>query len=175
MKLLIISPTQGHYGGMEGFTIGLAQAASAWPELELQVCFKLVQNLQLQNNLKAAAESLNCPVYFVRSGDFKLLKLIHWADIVHCQNTSPDVIFPAKLLGKKLILTIHNWRQRKLGLHSVLWGLGARLAHRRWYNSKFVWNTWEPGEKIEGKRLRAHCSQRCRDRGRTAERMVSAS
>ena len=150
MKLLIVSPTQGHYGGMEGFVIGLASAVKAWPEFELQVCFKLVQNWELKNDLKAAAASLACPVHYVRSGDFKLIKLIHWADIVHGQNTSPDIIFPARLLGKKLFLTIHNWRQRKLGIHSVLWGLGARLAHRRWYNSRFVWDTWEPKKKLKG-------------------------
>jgi glycosyltransferase involved in cell wall biosynthesis len=148
MKLLIVSPSQGHYGGMEGFVIGLASAVKAWPEFEVQVCFKLVQNFELKNDLKAAAASLACPVHFVRSGDFKLLQLIHWADIVHGQNTSPDIIFPARFLGKKLVLTIHNWRQRKLEIRSILWGLGARLAHRRWYNSRFVWNTWEPKRKL---------------------------
>jgi glycosyltransferase involved in cell wall biosynthesis len=69
---------------------------------------------------------------------------------VHGQNTSPDIIFPALLLGRKVVLTIHNWRRRNLGLHSFLWGLGARLAHRRWYISEFVWNTWEPGRKAAG-------------------------
>jgi len=150
MKLLIISPTQGHFGGMEGFVIGLASAVSAWPEFELQVCFKLVGNLALQNDLKSAADSLPCPVHYLPSGDTRLFKLILWADIVHCNNTSPDIIFPSRLLRKKLILTIHNYRQRKMGIHSILWGMGAKLAHRRWYNSRFVWNTWEPGRKAMG-------------------------
>jgi glycosyltransferase involved in cell wall biosynthesis len=90
---------------------------------------------------------LRCPVHFLPSGDARLLKLIRWADLVHGQNTSPDIIFPARFFGRKLVLTIHNWRQRKWGIHSLLWGLGAKLAHRRWYNSRFVWNTWEPGRK----------------------------
>jgi glycosyltransferase involved in cell wall biosynthesis len=150
MKLLIVSPTQGHYGGMEAFVIALASAVGIWPEFELQVGFKLVQNRELKNDLKTAVAPLNCPVHFLSSGDFKLIKLIHWADIVHGQNTSPDIIFPARLLGKRLVLTIHNWRQTKLGIHSVLWGLGARLAHRRWYNSRFVWDTWEPKRKLKG-------------------------
>ncbi len=150
MKLLIASPSQGHYGGIEAFVIALASAVETWPEFELQVCFKLVQNFELQNDLKAAAASLSCPVHYVHKGDSKLFKLIHWADMVHGQNTSPDIIFPAWLLRKKLVLTIHNWRQRKLGIHSILWGLGARLAYRRWYNSRFVWNTWEPKQKSKG-------------------------
>jgi glycosyltransferase involved in cell wall biosynthesis len=135
---------------MEGFVIGLASAIKDWPEIELQVCFKLVGRNELANDLKEMASSLDCPVHFVHSGDSKLLKLIYWANLVHGQNTSPDIIFPSWLLRKKLILTIHNWRQPKLGIHYVLWGIGAKLAHRRWYNSRFVWNTWEPGRKAKG-------------------------
>ncbi len=93
------------------------------------------------------ASTLKCPVHYVHRGDAKLLKLTAWADIVHGQNTSPDIVFPAWLLRKWLVLTIHNWRRSKLDVHSILWGLGARLAHRRWYNSRFVWNTWEPKQK----------------------------
>jgi glycosyltransferase involved in cell wall biosynthesis len=140
----------GHYGGIDAFVIALASAVQRWPEFEVQLCFKLVLDSDLKDNLKKAVDdSLNCPVHFVRRGESKLLKLIQWADIVHGQNTSPDVIFPAKLWRKKLVLTIHNWRQHKLNVHSLLWGLGARLAQRRWYNSRFVWNTWEPKNKLK--------------------------
>ena len=41
MKLLIVSPSQGVYGGMEGFVLELAAMAQNWPEFEVQVCFKL--------------------------------------------------------------------------------------------------------------------------------------
>jgi len=150
LKLLIISPSQGHYGGIEAFVLALASAVETWPEFELQVCFKLVQQRKLENDLKTAAATLHCPVHYLASGDSQLLKLIRWADIVHGQNTSPDIIFPARFWRKKLVLTIHNWRQRKWNLHSLLWGIGARLAHRRWYNSRFVWNTWEPRRKAKG-------------------------
>lgn len=150
MRILIVTPSQGHYGGMEAFVIALASSVAKWPEFELQVCFKLVGKRELQNDLKAAAASLPVPIHYLPSGDPGLIKLIKWADIVHGQNTSPDIVFPARLFGKKLVLTIHNWRRRQLQLHSVLWGLGARLAHRRWYNSRFVWNTWEPRRKLKG-------------------------
>ena len=147
MKLLIISPSQGHYGGIEAFVIALASAVGAWPEIELQVCFKLVQKFELKDDLKSAAAGLACRVHYLRSGDAGLVKLIRWADIVHGQNTSPDFIFPARFFRKKLVLTIHNWRNRKWEIRSLLWGIGARLAHRRWYNSHFVWDTWEPKKK----------------------------
>jgi glycosyltransferase involved in cell wall biosynthesis len=149
MKLLIVSPSQGHYGGIDAFVIALASAIKNWPEFEVQLCFKLVQGWELKDDLrKAVNASLVCPVHYVRRGEADLLKLIRWADIVHGQNTSPDVIFPSWFLRKKLVLTIHNWRQRQFNVHSVLWGLGARLAQRRWYNSRFVWNTWEPKKKL---------------------------
>lgn len=130
--------------------MGVATAAAAWPEIEVQLCFKLVQKFVWREDLKTASGSLKCPVHFLSSGDFGLLKLIRWADVVHGQNTSPDIVFPSLVMGKKLVLTIHNWRRRELGVHSVLWRLGARLAHRRWYNSKFVWDTWEPKRKLMG-------------------------
>ncbi len=148
MKLLIISPSQGVYGGIEAFVIALASAVGAWPEIKLQVCFKLVGQFELKDDLKSAAAVLPCPVNYLRSGDAGLIKLIRWADIVHGQNTSPDFVFPARLFGKKLVLTIHNWRNRTWEIRSLLWGLGARLAHRRWYNSRFVWDTWEPKKKL---------------------------
>ncbi len=150
IKLLIVSPSQGHYGGIEAFVIALAETVSAWPEFELQVCFKLVSNHELKSDLKETAASLRCPVHYLRRGSVKMLKLIRWADVVHGQNAWPDVVFPTKFLAKRLVLTIHNWRQRSFGFHSLLWGLGAKLANRRWYNSKFVWSTWEPKGKSAG-------------------------
>src|SRR5882757_3299841 len=105
MKLLIASPSQGHYGGIEAFVIALASAVESWPEFDLQVCFKLVQDFKLKKDLRTAAASLKCPVHFMPSGDLKLLKLTRWADIVHGQNTSPDIIFPARLFNKRLVLT----------------------------------------------------------------------
>ena len=135
---------------MEAFVIALAASVGKWPEFELQVCFKLVGKRELKPDLKAATASLACPVHFVHSGDFKLIKLISWSEVVHGQNVSPDIVYPAWLLRKKLVLTIHNWRRRNLELHTILWGIGARLARRRWYNSKFVWDTWEPAKKLKG-------------------------
>jgi glycosyltransferase involved in cell wall biosynthesis len=135
---------------MEAFVIALASIANTWPEVDLQVCFKLVAKRQWADDLKQAVLGLDCPTHYLSRGSFKLLGLIRWADIVHCQNVSPDVVFPAWLLRKGLVLTIHNNRQRKLNLHYLLWGIGACLAHRRWYNSRFVWGTWEPIQKRKG-------------------------
>src|SRR6516164_7835646 len=106
MRILIVSPSQGHYGGMEAFVLALASSIETWPEFQLRVCFKLVGKRELKQDLRQAAAVLSSPVHYLPSGDFGLVKLIRWADLVHGQNTSPDIVFPARLLAKKLVLTI---------------------------------------------------------------------
>ena len=146
-RLLVIGPTLGVYGGMEAFMITVAEAALEWPEFEVRLCFKLVKGCTVRDNLKRAAESNVKRVDYVERSSLQLLKTIAWCNIIHIQNTPPDIIFPAKLMGKKLFLTIHNWRRTEKNIHNVLWGYAAQLADRRWYNSRFVGDTWEPQEK----------------------------
>jgi glycosyltransferase involved in cell wall biosynthesis len=81
-----------------------------------------------------------------------LVRAIRWADVIHLQNASPDVIGLAKLFRKRLVLTIHNYMTRQWDAHRLLWRLGARFADARWYNSQFVWDTWEPDQKRPGSR-----------------------
>jgi len=81
-----------------------------------------------------------------------LAEAIKWADIVHLQNASPDVVALAKLFGKRIVLTIHNYMRREWSLHRLLWRISARLADARWYNSNFVWKTWEGNRKRNGSR-----------------------
>jgi glycosyltransferase involved in cell wall biosynthesis len=151
MKILIVSSTFGQYGGIEAFVVALASQIEKWKEFDLRVCFKVMPGWELEDGWNESVQAkLNCPIDYVRRGELKLLRLIRWADVIHAQNTPPDVIFPAWLMRKKIVLTIHNWRRRGFGLHSILWGIGARLAQHRWYNSKFVWDTWEPKIKLEG-------------------------
>ncbi len=150
VKLLLAGPTQGSYGGLEAFVTTLARAIASWPEFDLRVCWKVVKGRSVEEALRKVTSALPCPATFVRSGAGELMRHILWADLVHGQNTSPDIVLPARLLNKKVVLTIHNWRHRGPGLLLKLWGLSARLAHRRWYNSGFVWDTWEPDGRRQG-------------------------
>lgn len=127
--------------------IALAEAAAQWPEFEVQLCFKLVKGVQPTADLMQAAVKA-CPrSSFTHSNSLKLMKLIAWADILHVQNTPPDVIFAARLLGKKVFLTVHNWRRPAVNFHYRMWRVSVRMAHHRWFNSRFVWETWEPRKK----------------------------
>src|SRR5205807_1210895 len=86
-------------------------------------------------------------VLFVDRAGRELADAIKWADIVHLQNASPDVIALAKIFAKSLVLTIHNYMRPEWSWRRSLWRIGARLADARWYNSNFVWQTWEGDRK----------------------------
>lgn len=146
-NLLIIGPTMGTYGGLESFMIALAKAASSWPEFNVRLAFKPVSGVVVNKDLKCMSVSENYSVYFITRGSKELMRLVIWADVLHVQNTPPDVIFPARLLMKKIFLTIHNWRRKSWRPHNIVWAVAAKMANRRWYNSKFVWNTWESERK----------------------------
>jgi glycosyltransferase involved in cell wall biosynthesis len=146
-KLLIVGASQGGYGGIEAFMIAVAEAAEAWPEFEVRLCFKLVKGSTFKNELKQLAENVCRQVYYVERGSSELLSLVRWADVLHVQNMPPDIVFPARLFGKKVFLTVHNRRLPGRNLHNALWGITIKLANQRWYNSRFVWSTWEPKVK----------------------------
>jgi glycosyltransferase involved in cell wall biosynthesis len=140
-KLLLVSPCQGTYGGIEAFVLAVAAAVRREPDFEVRVCFKKVKDFALHPNLATMLRHEN--VMFVDRAGRELSEAVKWADIVHLQNASPDVVALAKLYGKRIVLTIHNYMPRKLSAHRLLWRLSAKWADERWYNSNFVWKTWE--------------------------------
>ncbi len=150
IKVLLVSPCQGVYGGMEAFVLTLAKFLATQTDCRPRLCFKKVTGFELQPQLLSMCEASQVNYTFVDKGSHALAQQIIWSHVVHGQNTSPDVIALARLFDKKLVLTIHN-RFISVGLlHEVAWRLGAKLAHQRWYNSNFVWNTWETESKLAG-------------------------
>lgn len=137
----MVSPCQGTYGGIEAFVLAVADAVRREPDFDVRVCFKKVRGFALHPNLANMLRHES--VMFVDRAGRELADAIRWADIVHLQNASPDVVALAKFYGKRVVLTIHNYMGRELSLHRLLWRVSARWADARWYNSNFVWNTWE--------------------------------
>ena len=156
-KILIVSPCQGAYGGIEAFVLAVAAAVRLESDFALRICFKKTKDFSLQPELTAMLHGE--PVMFCERAGAELFAAIRWADLVHIQNAPPDAIALAKLLGKPVALTIHNYMKREWSAHRALWRLGAALAHARWYNSNFVWNTWEPKRKRSGSRKVATVSK----------------
>ena len=150
IKVLITSPCQGAYGGIEAFVLAVAEVVRRDPRFIVRVVFKKVRDFELTSDMAMMMQKEN--VEFVDRGGLDLARAVRWADVVHLQNASPDVIALAKLFGKHLALTIHNYMTRDGSVHRALWRTGARFADARWYNSQFVWDTWEPLRKRPGSR-----------------------
>jgi glycosyltransferase involved in cell wall biosynthesis len=158
IKLLLVSPCQGAYGGIEAFVLAVAAAVRKEPDFEVRVCFKKTKHFARQPSLKAMLRN-EPEVEFCARADKDLAAAIRWADVVHLQNASPDVVALAKLFRKRLVLTIHNYMARELNAHRLLWRLSAKFADARWYNSQFVWDTWEGDQKRPGSRKVATTSK----------------
>lgn len=157
IKLLLVSPCQGAYGGIEAFVLAVAAAVRKEPDFEVRVVFKKTKHFARQPSLKAMLAGE--PVEFCDRADKDLAREIRWADVVHLQNASPDVVALAKLFRKRLVLTIHNYMTRQWNAHRLLWRVSARFADARWYNSDFVWKTWEGGRRRPGSRKVATTSK----------------
>jgi glycosyltransferase involved in cell wall biosynthesis len=149
-KLLLVSPCQGTYGGIEAFVLAVAEAVRGEPDFEVRLCFKKVKGVVLDPSLATMLHHESFT--FVDSASRALAGAIKWADIIHLQNASPDVIALAKFFRKPIVLTIHNYMQSGWSLHRLLWRTGARWADARWYNSDFVWKTWEGNHRRQGSR-----------------------
>jgi glycosyltransferase involved in cell wall biosynthesis len=146
VRVVIVSPCQGAYGGIEAFVFAVAEALRRERDIEVRICLKRVKGFVLQPSLKTMAAGQDV-IYCDRGVDRDLLDAIKWADVVHLQNASPDVTLLGKLYGKPLVMTIHNYMAGEVTMHRLLWRLSASFATERWYNSQFVWDTWEPKQK----------------------------
>jgi glycosyltransferase involved in cell wall biosynthesis len=141
----------GSYGGIEAFVLAVADALQKEPDIEVRICLKRVKGFEFQPSLKEILKPYDV-IHADRGADRDLLAAIKWADVVHLQNAPPDVAFFAKLFRKPLACTIHNYMAREFTVHRLLWRIAARRADARWYNSQFVWDTWEPKQKRAGSR-----------------------
>ena len=151
LKVVIVSPTFGAYGGIEAFVLAIARYLKTDPSLEVRLVWKKVAGFTATAALERRCAETGIAYVYVEKGSAALWQQLRWADVVHSQNAPPDVIVFARLLGKPLALTIHNYL-RLDSWHSVAWKFLSRLAQERWYNSHFVWKTWETGRELPGSR-----------------------
>src|SRR5262245_44072337 len=108
MRVLLVSPTTGQFGGMEGFVIELGRYLSAVKDVEVRACFKLIAGHKVSDTLRRQLETSVARPCVVQRGSLELVRHLSWADVVHAQAASPDICGLARLLGKKLVVTVHN-------------------------------------------------------------------
>ena len=147
MNVLVVSPTFGGYGGIEAFVLALASYSLKYSSTLVTVCFKKANGYACSFLLDANIKKARINTIYASKASLTLLSAIARSDIVHCQNPCIDVALIAKLLGKPLVLTIHNYRNERFNLWEFSRTIAFLLADRRWYNSSFVWSTWETKKK----------------------------
>ncbi len=141
--MAIVSPTFGGFGGLEAFVLAIVAGLPVTPDLEVRLIFKGTVNFAPSRELAAAVAPLGARVQFVARGSAELRRAIGWAQVVHAQNASPDVVLFAKLRRRRLLINVINHRQPGRSLHQRLWDFCLRRADRRFYISDFVRRTWE--------------------------------
>jgi glycosyltransferase involved in cell wall biosynthesis len=146
IRVLLASSATGQYGGMEGFVLDLTRYFSGRTDLEARACFKLHAGAVVGDTLRAQLETSGVAYTVVRRASRELIRQLSWADLVHAQSASPDICGLARLLGKRLVITVHNHLYGQRGARVHVWRAAIRLAHRRWYNSQFVRASWEHSE-----------------------------
>ena len=144
LKIAIVSPCFGTLGGIETYVCALARDLVAVPRLEVTLCFKRTKGFKLDPLLEKIARDSGANVVFPERASRGLVDVIRKADVIHCQNPCIDVSLIAKAFGKPVILTMHNQRFRGWHPRDRMRLLSWMMAQRRWYNSEFVWDTWDP-------------------------------
>lgn len=147
MNVLIASPSFGTFGGCEAFVFRLAEEI-AHNDDQVTICFKRVAgSFSLDETLQEYVEDTPARVAFVDRASRALYNEIRAADVVHCQNPSIDIALMAKWTRVPFVMTIHGWLRDRWTPRGLAARLARWLSDRRWYNSEFVWDKWEPHQR----------------------------
>jgi glycosyltransferase involved in cell wall biosynthesis len=153
MKILLIAPCFGAYGGIETFVLRLADEIIEHGH-QVTVIFKQVRGFELKESLVQKIGESRAEVQFIPRFTFGLIRLIRSHDLVHTHNPLIEVILTARLLGIPCVSTVYNWCRRNRAIRPLLWRFANHCAMRSWYISEFVWTTWEPrGKRTTSDRL----------------------
>jgi glycosyltransferase involved in cell wall biosynthesis len=143
LHVVIVSPCMGAFGGLESFVLTIAQGVAQLPGFSVEVVFKQAGKFDLQQTLIQKISDAQVETTFCHRTSLTLWRSIRRADLVHLQNPCPDVVLMARLAGKPLLINVINHTQGGASLHQRLWKACLHLAHRRFYISNFVRQTWE--------------------------------
>ena len=146
MRIALVSPCMGQYGGLEAFVLTLAAAISQMPGFRVEVIFKRAGKFEICANMAAKILQSEVTVHFCDKASWTLWRAVRRSDLVHLQNPCPDVTAMSWLARKPLLITVINHLGRRGGLHERLWCWCLGLARSRFYISEFVRRTWEGGE-----------------------------
>ncbi|MBI5425905.1 MAG: glycosyltransferase family 4 protein [Opitutae bacterium] len=144
LRVALVSPTFGGYGGMEAFALGILRGLAAHPEVKLTVFFKRVASFELRPEFAAACAPFGARVQFIPRASGALWRAVGDAEVVHSFNPSPDTLLAAQLARCPVLVNVINHRTPGNSPRQRAWDvLLRRAAARRFYISDFVRRSWE--------------------------------
>ncbi|MAH25480.1 MAG: hypothetical protein CMI19_00755 [Opitutae bacterium] len=152
LKILMLAPCLGKFGGIETFCLTLIEdlihrGASVRLLRKKVTGFHNDDSIEKnENEIRASwtkEESKRFTSQFVSPRDSVLKSTIRECDIVHLHNPMVKGVWYAKKFSKPCVMTIYNWRRKGIHPRLLAWRWAVSQADRRWYISKFVWDSWE--------------------------------
>ena len=162
LKILMLAPCLGKFGGIETFCLTLIEDLI---HKGASVCLlrKKVAGFQddgsIQKNENEIRSSWTEDVskrfsnQFVAPRDAIIKTAIQESDLVHLHNPMVEGAWYAKKFNKPCVMTIYNWRRKGIHPRLLAWRWAVRQANRKWYISEFVWDSWEKKRKKGSARL----------------------
>ena len=135
----MVAPSGGSYGGIEIFTAAIAREVLDDGQCEVRVVYRIGKGVVVKDEFEKAISKIPVEIRYISMVDLQYIRDLLWADIIHCHFPLIYATYPARLLGKKLIVTVEAKRQEPHGQRFVQ---GLRIAHIKWFISKFVARTW---------------------------------
>lgn len=148
MKILLIAPCFGAYGGIETFVLRLAQQIHQ-KDHEVVVVFKKVKGFELKKSLIEKSQENPAEIIFMDRFSLKMVQLLRQQDLVHTHNPLIEAIFICRIFQIPVVTTIYNWCRRDFSVRPVLWRIANHFTLRSWYISEFVWDSWEPRNRCK--------------------------
>ena len=162
IKVLMIAPCLGKYGGIETFCLTLIEdliKRGASVQLLRRKVLGFEDNGSIQENENEVCRSWTKEEYgrykseFINPRDRVIQLAVKECDIVHLHNPIVEGVWEAKKRNKPCVMTIYNWRRKGLNPRLLAWKWAVSQVDRRWYISEFVWDTWETKRRKHSSRL----------------------
>jgi glycosyltransferase involved in cell wall biosynthesis len=162
IKILMIAPCLGKFGGIESFCLTLCEdilARGAMVTLMRKKVKGFTPDGSIEKNeaeickIWTVEQRQNFKSQYVVPRDSRVQKAIKDSDLVHLHNPMVEGMWWAKKERKPCVMTIYNWRRKGFHPRLLLWRWAVSQADRRWYISEFVWNTWEKVRREGSQRL----------------------
>ena len=162
LKILMIAPCLGRFGGIETFCLTLIEDLIKRGASVLLLRKKVAGFLddgsiqKNENEIRsswAEEESKRFASQFVSPRDSIIKSAIQECDLVHLHNPMVEGVWHAKKCNKPCVMTIYNWRRKGIQPRLLAWRWAVNQTDRRWYISEFVWDSWEKKRKEGSGRL----------------------